>query len=113
MLNRRKAMIGWLIYTAAKPLATRAFNAKAKKAKGVVPGKSSSKGGAARKGAALLAAAGAVAGGLLFWRSRRSESDEGSAEGTGTASTDGGTGSDTGTGAAGSATGEGSKPSEG
>ncbi len=32
MLNRRKAMIGWLVYSAAKPVAKRAVKVQAKKA---------------------------------------------------------------------------------
>lgn len=81
MLNRRKAMIGWLVYTAGKPLAKRAVKSRAKTAKGAVPGGSSSSGGA-KRGAALIAAAGAVVGGLAFWRSRKSDDGSGESEGS-------------------------------
>jgi hypothetical protein len=104
MLNRRKAMIGWLVYTAGKPLAKRALKSRAKGAKRAVPGTAGSKGGGAPKGA-MLAAAGAVLGGLLFWRNRRSADgapDAESAEGAGSA----------GESSAGSGTGDGSEPAE-
>jgi len=62
-MNKRKAMIGWAVYSVAK----RAFKSKAK---GAVPGmkKSSRLPGLAAKVAGL----GAVLGGLMFWRKRRS-----------------------------------------
>jgi hypothetical protein len=63
MLNRRKAMIGWLVYTAAKPIAKRALKAKAKSA---VPGTTA--GGRRPNAAAIVAALGALAAGLMFWR---------------------------------------------
>jgi LPXTG-motif cell wall-anchored protein len=71
MLNRRKAMIGWLVYTAAKPLAKRAVKSKAK---AVVPGAKA--GSRTPNAAALLAAAGALLGGLAFWRRRRSKAED-------------------------------------
>ena len=72
MLNRRKAMIGWLIYTGAKPFIKQAMKNRAKKAKDVAtPGTGDSRRGAVGRGTAALAAAGAAVGGLLFWRSRR------------------------------------------
>ena len=71
MLNRRKAMIGWLVYTAAKPLAKRAVKSKAK---AVVPGAKT--GSRMPNVAAVLAGAGALLGGLAFWRRRRSKGDE-------------------------------------
>ena len=71
MLNKRKAMIGWLVYTAAKPLAKRALKSKARSA---VPGKRDSSSG--RSTTAVLAGVGAVAGALMFWRSRSSGSDD-------------------------------------
>jgi hypothetical protein len=70
MLNKRKAMIGWLVYTLAKPMAKRAIKSKAK---GAVPSGGGKKGGA-RIGT-MLAVAGAAAGALMFWRSR-SDGDE-------------------------------------
>ena len=36
MLNKRKALIGWLVYTVGKPFAKRALKSKAK---GAVPGR--------------------------------------------------------------------------
>lgn len=72
MLNRRKAMIGWLIYTGVKPFIKQAMKSRAKKAKdAATPGTGDSRRGAVARGATALAAAGAAVGGLLFWRSRR------------------------------------------
>ena len=73
MLNKRKAMIGYGVYTIAKPLA----KAKIMKKVPEPPKKRSKKmiGGIA----AVAAATGAAVGGLVFWRKRRS----GSAESTG------------------------------
>ena len=72
MLNRRKAMIGWLIYTGAKPFIKQAMKSRAKKEKdAATPGTGDSRRGAVARGTAVLAAAGAAVGGLLFWRSRR------------------------------------------
>ncbi len=68
MLNRRKAMIGWLVYSAAKPLVKRAMRSKAK---GAVPG--TRERSRAPNTAAILASVGAVVGGLMFWRSRRAD----------------------------------------
>ena len=79
MLNRRKAMIGWLVYTGAKPIAKQALKSRAKKVKDTaVPGESK---GSRRlpKVAAAAAAAGAVVGGLVFWR-RRGGDQEGVVE---------------------------------
>ena len=72
MLNRRKAMMGWLIYTAAKPIAKRALRSKAKSA---VPG--TREGSRAPNKAAILAGLGALAAGLMFWRSRGDDGDDG------------------------------------
>jgi hypothetical protein len=66
MLNRRKAFLGYLVYTAAKPFVKRAFRSKAK---GAVPG--TREGSRAPNNAAIVAALGALLGGLMFWRSRR------------------------------------------
>lgn len=74
MLNKRKALIGWLAYTIGKPFAKRAVKSKAKAA---VPG---TKAGSRRpNAAAIVAGAGALLGGLMFWRRRRSGEDESSA----------------------------------
>ena len=87
MLNRRKAMIGWLIYTGAKPFIKQAMKSRAKKAKEVAtPGTGDSRRGAVALGTAVLAAAGAALGGLLFWRSRRRSTPAESARETGSAS---------------------------
>jgi MYXO-CTERM domain-containing protein len=68
MLNKRKALIGYGVYTAAKPFAKRAVR---RKAKAVTP--SSKKGGIV---AGALATVAAALGGLLFWRKRRSGGSE-------------------------------------
>jgi hypothetical protein len=64
MLNKRKAVIGWVVYTVGKPLAKRTLKSKAKNA---APGK---RGGVI---AGALAGLSAAVGGLLFWRKRRSK----------------------------------------
>jgi hypothetical protein len=69
MLNRRKAMIGWLVYTVAKPLAKRAVKSKAKAA---VPGTRA--GSRVPNASAIIAAVGAALGGLAVWRRFRSGS---------------------------------------
>ena len=74
MLNRRKAMIGWMVYSAAKPLAKYAVS---KKAKQVATDSSTRTRSGAAKVATRAAAPAAVAGGVLFWRSRRSGGDDG------------------------------------
>ncbi len=76
MLNRRKAMIGWMVYTAAKPFVKRAMRSKAKAA---VPGtrEGSSK---TPNNAAILAAIGAAVAGLLFFRNRGGGDDSESGE---------------------------------
>ena len=73
MLNRRKALIGWMVYSAAKPLVKYAV---AKKAKQVTSqsGESTRSGGS--KIAKRLAALAAVAGGVLLWRSRSGKDDD-------------------------------------
>jgi len=63
ILSKRKAIIGWLVYTIAKPMAKR-------KAKSAAPGK---RGGVI---AGIVAGIGAVLGGLMFWRKRRSKDEE-------------------------------------
>ena len=67
MFNRRKAMIGWLVYTAAKPIVKRAMKSKAKAA---VPGTRT--GSRAPNAPAILAVVAAVVGGLRFGRRRTS-----------------------------------------
>lgn len=68
MFSKRKAIIGWVVYTLAKPIAKRRMRSTAKS---VTPGK---RGGAI---AGAVAALGAILGGLMFWRKRRSK-EEGS-----------------------------------
>lgn len=67
MLNKRKALIGYSVYTAGKPLAKRALRKKAKEAR---PGRRSA------GIAGVVAAIGAAVGGIIFWRKRRSGSTE-------------------------------------
>jgi hypothetical protein len=76
MLNRRKAMLGWLVYTGAKPIVKRALR---RRAKGAVPG--TREGSRAPNTAAVFATLAAIVGGLVFWRSRKSEDGEESSEG--------------------------------
>lgn len=64
MLNKRKALIGWVVYKLGKPFAKRAMKSRARGA------------AASRKGAGLIAGVAALFGGLMFWRRRR-RSDEG------------------------------------
>ena len=69
-MNKRKAMIGWLVYTGGTTIAKRMLRSKAKAA---VPG---AKAGSRRpKVAAIVAGVGAAIGALLFWRSRGSSND--------------------------------------
>ena len=72
MLNRRKAMLGWLVYTAAKPIVKRVVRSKAR---GAVPGTRA--GSRAPNTPAIIAGLGALAAGLMFWRRRRGDDDEG------------------------------------
>ena len=69
MLNRRKAMIGYLAYTIAKPIAMHAMKRKAKAA-------AKKDAGSRINTKAIVAGAGAVLGGLLFWRNRRGRDEE-------------------------------------
>jgi hypothetical protein len=73
MLSKRKALIGWGVYTAAKPFAKRAVR---RKVKAVTPDRKKTGIVAGVLGAA--AAVGAAAGGILFWRKRRSGGAESS-----------------------------------
>jgi hypothetical protein len=69
-MNKRKAMIGWLVYTGGATIVKRMVKSKAKAA---VPGK---KAGSRRPNfAAILAGVGAAVGALMFWRSRSTSDD--------------------------------------
>lgn len=71
MLSKRKALIGYGVYTLGKPLAKRKMKqqqAEATKRKKRLAGIG-----------AAIAAAGATVGGLMFWRKRRSGSTESAA----------------------------------
>jgi hypothetical protein len=63
MLNRRKAMTGWLVYTAAKPIVKRVLR---QKARGAVPGRRA--GGRGPNKAAIVTGLAAAVAGLMFWR---------------------------------------------
>jgi LPXTG-motif cell wall-anchored protein len=67
MLSKRKALIGYGVYTAAKPFAKRAVR---RKARAITPDRK--KTGIAAGVLAAAAAVGAAVGGILFWRKRRS-----------------------------------------
>lgn len=69
MLNKRKAFMGYVVYTLGKPIAKRAMKRKARDA---APGK---RGGIV---AAAVAGVAAALGTLMFWRKRKK--DEGSLE---------------------------------
>ena len=71
MLNRRQALIGYLAYTAGKPIVKRVVRSKAKSA---VPG--TREGSRAPNTAALVAVVAAALGARAFWRRRRSDEDE-------------------------------------
>ena len=74
-MNRRKAMIGWAVYSVGKPVVMQVAKRKVKgKAKGVVR----TKGWKSRlpKAAGVVAAVGAVIGALAFWRTRSSDDDD-------------------------------------
>ena len=75
MLNRRKAMIGWLVYSAAKPVAKRAVKVQAKKSMQKSASSTKSRGHMGRT-VARIGAAAAIVGGVLFWNHRRSNDDE-------------------------------------
>jgi hypothetical protein len=72
MLSKRKALIGYGVYTAGKPLAKRAIRKKAKE----VPQRKPRR--IAATAATAAAAAGAATGGLLYWRRRRRQGAEAS-----------------------------------
>lgn len=73
MLNRRKAFVGYLVYTAAKPLIRRAIRSKTR---GALPRSGERK---LPRFAGLAGAAGLL-GAVMFWRSRRSGGGEQSPE---------------------------------
>jgi LPXTG-motif cell wall-anchored protein len=71
MLNRRQALIGYLVYTAGKPIMKRVVRTKAKSA---VPG--TREGSRAPNMAAIVAGVAAALGALAFWRRRRRDEHE-------------------------------------
>jgi LPXTG-motif cell wall-anchored protein len=71
MLNKRQAMIGWLVWVAAKPIAKQVMK---RKARGAVPG--TREGSRAPNKAAIVAGLGALAGALFFWRRRKAGNGE-------------------------------------
>jgi hypothetical protein len=78
MLNRRKAMIGWLVYSAAKPFIAKAVKDKAKGAQKKAADVTGASGPSKKKRAGkMLALAAAAAGAVAFWRSRKEESGGG------------------------------------
>lgn len=75
MLNKRKAFIGYVVYSLGKPFAKRAVRSKAR---GAVPGTRA--GSRVRNTSAIVAGAGALLGGLAFWRKRRSGGEGGESQ---------------------------------
>ena len=73
MLSKRKALIGYGVYTAGKPIAKRAVR---NKAKNMAPSRKPERKGVAAGVVAAVAAAGAAIGGLMFWRKRRNGGGE-------------------------------------
>jgi hypothetical protein len=71
MLNKRKAMMGWLVYTAAKPVVKRVVKRKARSA---VPGRREESRGPNK--AAIAAGLAALGGALMFWRRRSGAGEE-------------------------------------
>jgi hypothetical protein len=71
MLSKRKALIGWLVYTGAKPLAKQALRQGVKSV--AKPAGKSKKKTVAAVGT-VAAAAGATAGAVMFWRRRNGSS---------------------------------------
>jgi hypothetical protein len=74
-MNKRKALIGWIVYSVGKPIAKRAVKRKAKEA---VPVKKSRSRWAVTT-AGIAAGLAAVGGALFFWR-RKSDGETPSAE---------------------------------
>jgi hypothetical protein len=70
MLNKRQALLGWLVYTAAKPFVKRAVKSKARAAVAGTRERAT-----APNTAASLALLAAAAGALMFWRKRQSDED--------------------------------------
>ena len=79
MLNRRKAMIGWLVYSAAKPLAKQRREGPGEEVReglgGDVGAGEAAAAAASPGSAARVVALAAVAGGLRYWRRSRSQDD--------------------------------------
>jgi hypothetical protein len=67
MLSKRKALIGWLVYTGVKPVAKQALRQGVKRV--ATPAGKSKKKTMATVGT-VAAAAGATAGAVMFWRRR-------------------------------------------
>jgi len=82
MLNRRKAMIGWIAYSIGKPIVVGSIKRKAKRDALAESGRG--RGHTAAKWAGFLAAAGAAAGAVMFWRSRSENSAAPGSEALGT-----------------------------
>jgi LPXTG-motif cell wall-anchored protein len=76
-MKKRQAVVGWLVYKAAKPIAKRTMK---RKAKAAVPARRSGSRWMPNT-AAIVAALSAVGGALLFWRKKKSGGDEPSPEG--------------------------------
>jgi hypothetical protein len=70
-MKKRQAVIGWVVYKAAKPFAKRTMK---RKAKAAVPARRSGSRFVPNT-AAIVAALGAVGGALLFWRKKKSGDD--------------------------------------
>ena len=66
MIDRRKAMVGWLVYSAAKPFVKRALKSKARAMRPGTREESS----APNTPALVMALAALGGGGYLFWRLR-------------------------------------------
>ena len=74
-MNKRKAMIGWLVYTAAKPIAKRMLKSKARSA---VPGTRAD--GRRPNKAAIVAGLAAIAAAVMFRRRGSDDGDSGPSE---------------------------------
>ncbi|HEY7196059.1 MAG TPA: hypothetical protein VH306_02620 [Gaiellaceae bacterium] len=71
-MNKRKAMIGWAVYTVGKPVVMRAARRKVKtNAKNAVPATTEKSRFRPNK-AAIVAGVGAAAGAVFFWRRSKS-----------------------------------------
>jgi hypothetical protein len=72
-MNKRKALIGWIVYSVAKPIAKRVVK---RKAKAAVPARRSGSRFVPNT-AGIVAALAAVGGAVFFWR-KKSDGDESS-----------------------------------